>query len=282
MRENSTHQKIMSTYTEYTRKVTTRRLIEMKERGEKISMLTAYDYSMATLIDRAGMDVILVGDSASNVMAGNVTTLPMTLDQMIYHGQSVVRAVKRALVVVDMPFGSYQGNSKEALASAIRIMKETGADAVKLEGGEEIKESIARILSAGIPIMGHLGLTPQSINKFGTYAVRAKEEAEAQQLIKDAHLLEQLGCFAIVLEKIPAKLAARVAEEITIPIIGIGAGGGVDGQVLVMHDMLGINKDFSPRFLRRYANLHNIITDAVKQYISDVKEQDFPNESEQY
>ena len=282
MRENSTHQKIMSTYTEDTRKVTTRRLIEMKERGEKISMLTAYDYSMATLIDRAGMDVILVGDSASNVMAGNVTTLPMTLDQMIYHGQSVVRAVKRALVVVDMPFGSYQGNSKEALASAIRIMKETGADAVKLEGGEEIKESIVRILSAGLPIMGHLGLTPQSINKFGTYAVRAKEEAEAQQLIKDAHLLEQLGCFAIVLEKIPAKLAARVAEEVTIPIIGIGAGGGVDGQVLVMHDMLGINKDFSPRFLRRYANLHTIITDAVKQYISDVKEQDFPNESEQY
>lgn len=282
MRENSTHQKVMSTYTEDTRKVTTRRLIEMKERGEKISMLTAYDYSMATLIDRAGMDVILVGDSASNVMAGNVTTLPMTLDQMIYHGQSVVRAVKRALVVVDMPFGSYQGNSKEALASAIRIMKETGADAVKLEGGEEIKESIARILSAGIPIMGHLGLTPQSINKFGTYAVRAKEEAEAQQLIKDAHLLEHLGCFAIVLEKIPAKLAARVAEEVTIPIIGIGAGGGVDGQVLVMHDMLGINKDFSPRFLRRYANLHTIITDAVKQYISDVKEQDFPNESEQY
>ena len=282
MRENSTHQKVMSTYTEDTRKVTTRRLIEMKERGEKISMLTAYDYSMATLIDRAGMDVILVGDSASNVMAGNVTTLPMTLDQMIYHGQSVVRAVKRALVVVDMPFGSYQGNSKEALASAIRIMKETGADAVKLEGGEEIKESIARILSAGIPIMGHLGLTPQSINKFGTYAVRAKEEAEAQQLIKDAHLLEQLGCFAIVLEKIPAKLAARVAEEVTIPIIGIGAGGGVDGQVLVMHDMFGINKDFSPRFLRRYANLHTIITDAVKQYISDVKEQDFPNESEQY
>ena len=282
MRENSTHQKVMSTYTEDTRKVTTRRLIEMKERGEKISMLTAYDYSMATLIDRAGMDVILVGDSASNVMAGNVTTVPMSLDQMIYHGQSVVRAVKRALVVVDMPFGSYQGNSKEALASAIRIMKETGADAVKLEGGEEIKESIARILSAGIPIMGHLGLTPQSINKFGTYAVRAKEEAEAQQLIKDAHLLEQLGCFAIVLEKIPAKLAARVAEEVTIPIIGIGAGGGVDGQVLVMHDMLGINKDFSPRFLRRYANLHTIITDAVKQYISDVKEQDFPNESEQY
>ena len=272
----------MSTYTEDTRKVTTRRLSEMKERGEKIAMLTAYDYSMATLIDRAGMDVILVGDSASNVMAGNVTTLPMTLDQMIYHGQSVVRAVKRALVVVDMPFGSYQGNSKEALASAIRIMKETGADAVKLEGGEEIKESIVRILSAGIPIMGHLGLTPQSINKFGTYAVLAKEEAEAQQLIKDAHLLEELGCFSIVLEKIPAQLAARVAQEVNVPIIGIGAGGGVDGQVLVMHDMLGINKDFSPRFLRRYANLHGVITDAVSQYISDVKSKDFPNESEQY
>ena len=272
----------MSTYTEDTRKVTTRRLSEMKERGEKIAMLTAYDYSMATLIDRAGMDVILVGDSASNVMAGNVTTLPMTLDQMIYHGQSVVRAVKRALVVVDMPFGSYQGNSKEALASAIRIMKETGADAVKLEGGEEIKESIVRILSDGIHIMGHLGLTPQSINKFGTYAVRAKEEAEAQQLIKDAHLLEELGCFSIVLEKIPAQLAARVAQEVNVPIIGIGAGGGVDGQVLVMHDMLGINKDFSPRFLRRYANLHGVITDAVSQYISDVKSKDFPNASEQY
>ncbi len=283
LRQNSnTQSSIMSTYTEDTRKVTTRRLTEMKERGEKIAMLTAYDYSMATLIDRAGMDVILVGDSASNVMAGNVTTLPMTLDQMIYHGQSVVRAVKRALVVVDMPFGSYQGNSKEALASAIRIMKETGADAVKLEGGEEIKESIVRILSAGIPIMGHLGLTPQSINKFGTYAVRAKEEAEAQQLIKDAHLLEELGCFSIVLEKIPAQLAARVAQEVNVPIIGIGAGGGVDGQVLVMHDMLGINKDFSPRFLRRYANLHGVITDAVSQYISDVKSKDFPNESEQY
>ena len=283
LRQNSnTQSSIMSTYTEDTRKVTTRRLSEMKERGEKIAMLTAYDYSMATLIDRAGMDVILVGDSASNVMAGNVTTLPMTLDQMIYHGQSVVRAVKRALVVVDMPFGSYQGNSKEALASAIRIMKETGADAVKLEGGEEIKESIVRILSAGIPIMGHLGLTPQSINKFGTYAVRAKEEAEAQQLIKDAHLLEELGCFSIVLEKIPAQLAARVAQEVNVPIIGIGAGGGVDGQVLVMHDMLGINKDFSPRFLRRYANLHGVITDAVSQYISDVKSKDFPNESEQY
>ncbi|MCD8287372.1 MAG: 3-methyl-2-oxobutanoate hydroxymethyltransferase, partial [Porphyromonadaceae bacterium] len=262
--------------------VTTRRLIEMKERNEKIAMLTAYDYSMATLIDRAGMDVILVGDSASNVMAGNVTTLPMTLDQMIYHGESVVRAVKRALVVIDMPFGSYQGNSKEALASAIRIMKETGADAVKLEGGEEIQESIVRILSAGIPVMGHLGLTPQSINKFGTYAVRAKEEEEAQQLIKDAHLLEQLGCFSIVLEKIPAQLAGRVAKEVSIPIIGIGAGGDVDGQVLVMHDMLGINKDFSPRFLRRYADLGNLIGDAVKKYIVDVKTQDFPNESEQY
>ncbi len=274
--------KTMSTYTEDTRKVTTRRLIEMKERNEKIAMLTAYDYSMATLIDRAGMDVILVGDSASNVMAGNVTTLPMTLDQMIYHGESVVRAVKRALVVIDMPFGSYQGNSKEALASAIRIMKETGADAVKLEGGEEIQESIVRILSAGIPVMGHLGLTPQSINKFGTYAVRAKEEEEAQQLIKDAHLLEQLGCFAVVLEKIPAQLAGRVAKEVSIPIIGIGAGGYVDGQVLVMHDMLGINKDFSPRFLRRYADLGNLIGEAVKKYIVDVKTQDFPNESEQY
>ncbi|MBQ8423686.1 MAG: 3-methyl-2-oxobutanoate hydroxymethyltransferase [Coprobacter sp.] len=272
----------MSTYTEDNRKVTTHRLSEMKSRGEKISMLTAYDYSMATLIDQAGMDVILVGDSASNVMAGNTTTLPMTLDQMIYHGQSVVRAVKRALVVVDMPFGTYQGNSIEALASAVRIMKETGADAVKMEGGEEIRESVSRILSAGIPVMGHLGLTPQSINKFGTYAVRAKEESEAQQLIKDAHMLEQLGCFAIVLEKIPAKLAARVAEEVSVPIIGIGAGGGVDGQVLVVHDMLGINKNFSPRFLRRYADLNTIMTNAIKQYIDDVKTRDFPNESEQY
>lgn len=274
--------KHMSTYTEDNRKVTTHRLSEMKSRGEKISMLTAYDYSMATLIDQAGMDVILVGDSASNVMAGNTTTLPMTLDQMIYHGQSVVRAVKRALVVVDMPFGTYQGNSIEALASAVRIMKETGADAVKMEGGEEIRESVSRILSAGIPVMGHLGLTPQSINKFGTYAVRAKEESEAQQLIKDAHMLEQLGCFAIVLEKIPAKLAARVAEEVSVPIIGIGAGGGVDGQVLVVHDMLGINKNFSPRFLRRYADLNTIMTNAIKQYIDDVKTRDFPNESEQY
>ena len=272
----------MSTYTEDLRKVTTHRLAEMKQRGEKISMLTAYDYSMAKLIDEAGMDVILVGDSASNVMAGNITTLPMTLDQMIYHGKSVMRAVKRALVVVDMPFGSYQGNSKEAVASAIRIMKETGADCVKMEGGAEIQESIIRILSAGIPVMGHLGLTPQSINKFGTYTVRAKEEAEAQKLVEDAHLLEEIGCFSIVLEKIPAKLAGEVARELSIPIIGIGAGGQVDGQVLVMHDMLGINKGFSPRFLRRYADLSNIITDSVKNYIKDVKTCDVPNESEQY
>ncbi|BCI63600.1 3-methyl-2-oxobutanoate hydroxymethyltransferase [Coprobacter secundus] len=272
----------MSTYTEDLRKVTTHRLAEMKQRGEKISMLTAYDYSMAKLIDEAGMDVILVGDSASNVMAGNITTLPMTLDQMIYHGKSVMRAVKRALVVVDMPFGSYQGNSKEAVASAIRIMKETGADCVKMEGGAEIQESIIRILSAGIPVMGHLGLTPQSINKFGTYTVRAKEEAEAQKLVEDAHLLEEIGCFSIVLEKIPAKLAGEVARELSIPIIGIGAGGQVDGQVLVMHDMLGINKGFSPRFLRRYADLSTIITDSVKNYIKDVKTCDFPNESEQY
>ena len=272
----------MSTYTEDNRKVTTRRLIEMKERGEKISMLTAYDYSMATIIDQSGIDVILVGDSASNVMAGNITTLPMTLDQMIYHGKSVVRGVNRALVVVDMPFGTYQGNSKEALASAIRIMKETHADCIKLEGGSEVRESIERILCAGIPVMGHLGLTPQSINKFGTYAVRAREEAEAQKLIEDAHLLEELGCFALVLEKIPAQLATRVAQGLTIPIIGIGAGGGVDGQVLVMHDMLGINKNFSPRFLRRYADLNSIITGAVQRYIEDVKSKDFPNEQEQY
>ncbi len=245
------------------RKVTTHRLIEMKQRGEKISMLTAYDYSMAKLIDQAGMDVILVGDSASNVMAGNVTTLPITLDQMIYHGKSVMKAVNRALVVVDLPFGTYQGNSKEALASAIRVMKETHADCIKLEGGAEVRESIERILCAGIPIMGHLGLTPQSINKFGTYTVRAREEAEANKLIEDAHLLEEIGCFALVLEKIPAELAARVASELTIPVIGIGAGGGVDGQVLVMHDMLGINQGFSPRFLRRYANLGEEITRAV-------------------
>ena len=272
----------MSTYTEDKRKVTTRRLFEMKQRGEKIAMLTAYDFSMARLIDEAGMDVILVGDSASNVMAGNITTLPMTLDQMIYHGKSVMRAVRRALVVVDMPFGTYQGNSKEALASAVRIMKETHADCVKLEGGAEIRESVERILCAGIPVMGHLGLTPQSINKFGSYTVRAREEAEAQKLIEDARMLEEIGCFAIVLEKIPAVLAEKVAKMLSIPIIGIGAGGGVDGQVLVMHDMLGINQGFSPRFLRRYANLSEDITRAVQAYIEDVKTGDFPNEKEQY
>jgi len=245
-------------------------------------MLTAYDYSMASIIDQAGMDVILVGDSASNVMAGNTTTLPMTLDQMIYHGKSVMKAIKRALVVVDMPFGSYQGNSKEAVFSAVRIMKETHADCVKLEGGLEVKESVQRILSAGIPVMGHLGLTPQSINKFGTYNVRAKEAVEAKKLLEDAHLLEELGCFSIVLEKIPASLGKQVAEELSIPIIGIGAGGYVDGQVLVMHDMLGINKEFSPRFLRRYANLYDTIHDAVQHYIEDVKNKDFPNEKESY
>ena len=273
----------MSTYTsEDSRKVTTRRLTEMKHRGEKISMLTAYDYSSAKIIDEAGMDVILVGDSASNVMAGNVTTLPITLDQMIYHAKSVIKATKRALVVVDLPFGSYQGNSKEALASAIRIMKESHAEAVKMEGGAEIKESVERILCAGIPVMGHLGLTPQSINKFGTYNVRAKEEAEAEKLIADATLLEEIGCFAIVIEKVPAELAEKVAKKLTIPIIGIGAGGGVDGQVLVMHDMLGINQGFSPRFLRRYANLAEVMTGAVKNYISDVKSGDFPTIEESY
>lgn len=273
----------MSTYTvEDPRKVTTRRLAEMKAKGEKIAMLTAYDYSMAKLIDQAGMDVILVGDSASNVMAGNDTTLPITLDQMIYHAKSVMKGVKRALVVCDMPFGSYQGNSIEALASAVRIMKESHAEAVKIEGGAEVIESINRILSAGIPVMGHLGLTPQSINKFGTYNVRAREEAEANKLIEDAKLLEQAGCFALVLEKIPAELATRVSKELSIPTIGIGAGGGCDGQVLVMHDMLGINQGFSPRFLRRYADLGNAITEAVGYYITDVKSSDFPNEKEQY
>ncbi|MCM1030664.1 MAG: 3-methyl-2-oxobutanoate hydroxymethyltransferase [Oscillibacter sp.] len=262
--------------------VTTHVLSEMKLRGEKISMLTAYDYSMARIVDAAGIDVILVGDSASNVMAGHETTLPITLDQMIYHGASVVRGVKRALVVVDLPFGSYQGNSKEALSSAIRIMKETAADAVKLEGGIEVIESIKRILCAGIPVMGHLGLTPQSIHKFGTYTVRAKEEAEAQKLIEDAHLLEEAGCFAMVLEKIPAALAEKVSKELTIPTIGIGAGGGTDGQVLVIHDMLGINREFSPRFLRRYADLYSTMTEAVGHYIDDVKNRDFPNEKEQY
>lgn len=268
--------------TDNQRKVTTLRLTEMKSRNEKIAMLTAYDYSMAQLIDQAGIDVILVGDSASNVMAGNVTTLPMTLDQMIYHASSVVKGVKRALVVVDLPFGTYQGNSKEALSSAIRIMKESNAEAVKMEGGAEIRESIERILCAGIPVMGHLGLTPQSINKFGTYAVRAKEEAEAEQLIKDAKMLEEIGCFALVLEKVPAALATKVASQLTIPVIGIGAGNGCDGQVLVMHDMLGINKGFSPKFLRRYADLATVIDSAVKNYITDVKDGDFPNANEQY
>ena len=264
------------------RAVTTLRLKEMKDRGEKIAMLTSYDYSMAKIVDAAGVDVILVGDSAANVMAGYETTVPITLDAMIYHARSVVRVVERALVVVDLPFGTYQGNSKMALDSAIRIMKETEADAVKLEGGEEILESVERILTAGIPIMGHLGLTPQSIHKFGTYTVRAREEAEAEKLVRDARLLEEAGCFAVVLEKIPAVLAERVSKELSIPTIGIGAGGGTDGQVLVIHDMLGINKGFSPRFLRRYADLHTVMTDAVGRYVADVKSQDFPNEQEQY
>ncbi|MES2514993.1 MAG: 3-methyl-2-oxobutanoate hydroxymethyltransferase [Bacteroidota bacterium] len=264
------------------KKVTTHQLQEMKRRGEKISMLTAYDYTMAKIIDHAGIDVILVGDSASNVMAGHETTLPITLDQMIYHASSVVRAVDRALVVVDLPFGSYQGNSKEALTSAIKIMKESGGHAVKLEGGREIKDSIERILSAGIPVMGHLGLTPQSIYKFGTYTVRAKEEEEAARLMQDAKILEESGCFALVLEKIPAKLATEVAKSISIPVIGIGAGGGADGQVLVTHDMLGMTHEFSPRFLRRYLNLYESMTGAFEQYIKDVKSMDFPNESEQY
>ena len=265
-----------------TRVVTTYRLAEMKARGEKISMLTAYDYSMARIVESAGVDVILVGDSAANVMAGHETTLPITLDQMIYHALSVTRAVKRALVVVDMPFGTYQGNSKEALSSAIRIMKETEADAIKLEGGEEVLESVGRILSAGIPVMGHLGLTPQSIHKYGTYTVRAKEEAEAQKLLRDAHLLEEAGCFGIVLEKIPAALGARVAGELRIPLIGIGAGNSVDGQVLVIHDMLGITTEFSPRFLRRYADLHTQMMAGIQNYVADVKSGAFPNEQEQY
>ena len=264
------------------KRVTTRTLQDMKSKGEKIAMLTAYDFSMARLVDAAGIDVILVGDSASNVMAGHETTLPITLDQMIYHAASVIRGVQRALVVVDLPFGSYQGNSKEALTSAIRVMKETGAHAIKLEGGEEVVESVKRILSAGVPVMGHLGLTPQSIYKFGTYVVRAREEEEAQKLIHDAHLLEQAGCFAIVLEKVPAALAAKVASELTIPIIGIGAGGAVDGQVLVLHDMLGINTEFKPRFLRTYLNLQEQINTAIGNYVSDVKSNDFPNASESY
>jgi 3-methyl-2-oxobutanoate hydroxymethyltransferase len=264
------------------KKITTHVLQEMKNAGQKITMLTGYDFSMARIIDTAGIDVILVGDSASNVMAGHETTLPITLDQMIYHASSVVRAVDRALVVVDMPFGSYQGNSKEALSSAIRIMKESGGHAVKMEGGQEIIESISRILTAGIPVMGHLGLTPQSIYKFGTYVVRAKEQDEASQLIEDAKALEAVGCFAIVLEKIPAELAAKVAQEVNIPIIGIGAGRGVDGQVLVVHDMLGINNEFNPRFLRKYHNLYQEMLGSFHRYIEDVKSGDFPNEDESY
>ena len=264
------------------KKVTTHQLREMKSRGEKISMLTAYDFSMAKILDKAGIDILLVGDSASNVMAGNETTLPITLDQMIYHATSVIKAVERALVVVDIPFGHYQGNSSEALRSCIRVMKESGAHAVKMEGGLEIKESIIRVINSGVPVMGHLGLTPQSIYKFGTYTVRAKEEEEAEKLISDAILLEECGCFGIVLEKIPAALAKEVAEKVSIPIIGIGAGHGVDGQVLVMHDMLGITQDFKPRFLRQYADLDTIITNAVGEYIKDVKNSEFPNDKESY
>lgn len=272
----------MSIHAADSKKITTHVLQEMKAKGEKISMLTAYDYSMAKIVDSAGIDIILVGDSASNVMAGHETTLPITLDQMIYHASSVIRATERALVVVDLPFGSYQGNSKMALSSAIRIMKESGAHSVKLEGGKEILESVDRILSAGIPVMGHLGLTPQSIYKFGTYVVRAKEEEEAEKLKEDAILLEQAGCFGIVLEKVPAKLAKEVAESVSIPIIGIGAGNGVDGQVLVLHDMLGITHEFSPRFLRRYNNLYEEIKGSVEAYVRDVRSRDFPNEKEQY
>ncbi|MDA7768338.1 3-methyl-2-oxobutanoate hydroxymethyltransferase [Flavobacteriales bacterium] len=272
----------MSVHKKVYKKITTHSLLEMKQNKEKISMLTAYDYTLAKIVDSGGVDVILVGDSASNVMAGHETTLPITLDQMIYHTASVVRAVDRALIVADMPFGSYQGNSKEALNSAIKIMKESGAHSVKLEGGKEIIESIERILTAGIPVMGHLGLTPQSIYKFGTYTVRAKEEAEAKKLIEDALLLEEAGCFALVLEKIPSKLASEVAKKLTIPVIGIGAGNEVDGQVLVLHDMIGMTHEFSPRFLRRYLNLYQDIQSAVGQYVSDVKSKDFPNEKEQY
>ena len=264
------------------KRITTKSLIEMKSNSEKISMLTAYDFTMAKIVDTAGIDVILVGDSASNVMAGHETTLPITLDQMIYHASSVVRAVERALVVVDLPFGSYQSDPKEALRSSIRIMKESGAHSVKMEGGREIKESIKRILNAGIPVMGHLGLTPQSIYKFGSYTVRAKEDEEAEKLLEDAKMLEKLGCFALVLEKIPAHLAAKVAKSISIPVIGIGAGGNVDGQVLVIHDMLGMNNEFSPRFLRRYLNLYEEMTSAIGQYVKDVKTRDFPNANEQY
>ena len=268
-------------FKKYTR-ITTKTLTEMKSRGEKISMLTAYDFTLAGIIDKAGIDVILVGDSASNVMAGHETTLPITLDQMIYHASSVIRGVNRALVVVDLPFGSYQADSKEALRSSIRIMKESGAHAVKLEGGSQIKGSIERILQAGIPVMGHLGLTPQSIYKFGTYTVRAKQEEEAEQLINDAKMLEKVGCFSIVLEKVPAKLAEKISKKISIPVIGIGAGRNVDGQVLVIHDMLGMSKEFNPRFLRRYSDLNQIISDAVSKYSTDVKSEDFPNKEEQY
>jgi 3-methyl-2-oxobutanoate hydroxymethyltransferase len=264
------------------KRITTKTLVDMKKKGEKISMLTAYDYTMAKIVDGSGIDVILVGDSASNVMAGHETTLPITLDQMIYHAASVIRAIERSLVVVDLPFGSYQSDPKEALRSAIRIMKESGAHAVKLEGGKEIRESIKRILNAGIPVMGHLGLTPQSIYKFGTYTVRAKEEEEAEKLIEDALLLEKTGCFAIVMEKIPAKLAKKVAEQLTIPIIGIGAGNGVDGQVLVTHDMLGMTHEFNPRFLRRYLDLYSEMTHAFSQFSTDVKSGEFPNDKEQY
>ncbi len=272
----------MSTSKKEYKRITVKTLVDMKANGEKISMLTAYDYTMAKIVDSAGIDVILVGDSASNVMAGHETTLPITLDQMIYHASSVIRAAERSLVVVDLPFGSYQSDPKEALRSAIRIMKESGAHSVKLEGGKEIKDSIKRILNAGIPVMGHLGLTPQSIYKFGTYTVRAKEEEEAQRLIDDAKMLEKVGCFAIVLEKIPAALAKEVSESVSIPIIGIGAGNDVDGQVLVLHDMLGMTHEFHPRFLRRYLNLYDDMSNAISQYVDDVKSRDFPNEEEQY
>ena len=264
------------------KRITTHQIQAMKERSEKISMLTAYDYSMASIVDAAGIDIILVGDSASNVMAGHETTLPITLDQMIYHASSVIRAVQRAFVLVDIPFGSYQGNSSEALRSAIRIMKESGAHGVKVEGGKEVKESIIRIISAGIPVMGHLGLTPQSIYQFGTYSVRAKEEDEAQKLLEDAHLLEECGCFGMVLEKVPATLARQVSQAVSIPTIGIGAGPGTDGQVLVIHDLLGITQDFNPRFLRRYADLKTTMDEAIKQYIHDVKQQNFPSADESY
>ena len=264
------------------KRVTVKSLQEMKDNEEKISMLTSYDFTLAGIVDKSGIDVILVGDSASNIMAGHETTLPITLDQMIYHASSVIRAVKRALVVVDLPFGTYQSDSQAALESAIRIMKESGSHAVKLEGGKEIKDSIKRIIKAGIPVMGHLGLTPQSIYKFGTYTVRAKEDKEANQLIEDAHLLEKIGCFAIVLEKVPSKLAERVAKEVNIPIIGIGAGGNVDGQVLVLHDLIGMTKEFNPRFLRRYMNLHDEIVNAISNFSDDIKSGDFPNENEQY